>query len=201
MMCSLQQRGFTLLEVLVAVVLFSVASALAYGGMMSLVRAQEQSAALDERLGRLQFAMGMIERDVASAAPRGIRDEFGAPKPAFDGGISSVEMTRFGYSNRLSLPRAELERVSYVKRDKRVVRLRWAVLDRAPSSKPMEDVLLENVEDFSLHYLDAQGREHRQWPPPRGSEEQFPKALRLTLNIDGFGEVERLLELPMEPNL
>ena len=195
-----RQRGFSLLEVLLAVVLFALASALAYGGLRSIVSAQSQEMEFKSRLGQLQFAIGLIERDVASAARRGVRDNHGAPLPAFDGGGQRLELTRFGLANALMLPRAELERVAYLKRDDRLLRLRWPTLDRAPGAQAIEDELLDGVDRMDLVFLDTQGREHRQWPPQRGVAEVLPRAVRLTLDVRGFGEIRRVLELPWEPN-
>lgn len=193
------EHGFSLLEVLVAVVLFALASALAYGGLRAIVAAQEQEIAVKTRLGRLQFAIGLIERDVVSAARRGIRDNYGAPHPAFEGAAQRLELTRYGLANALLLPRAELERVAYLKRDDRLLRLRWSVLDRAPGTLPAEDELIDGVDRMELVFLDSAGREHRQWPPPRGVTETLPRALRLTLELRGLGEIRRVLELPQEP--
>ena len=194
-----RQRGFTLLEMLVAVLLFAIASALAYGGLRSIVQAQEQSSQAKAQLGRLQFAVSLIERDITSAARRGIRDGYGVPRPALEGEGQRIELTRHGYANVLALPRAELERVAYQRRDGQLLRLRWPVLDRSPGTRPVEDELLEGVTRMEVVYLDGQGREHRQWPPPHGVSETLPRAVRLTLELEDFGEIRRVLELPQEP--
>ena len=101
-------------------------------------------------------------------------------------------------ANTLALPRAELERVAWLVRDGVLLRQRWTVLDRAPASRPVEDELLDEVQSFELVFLDAQGREHRQWPPARGEFGVFPRGLRITLDVEGFGEIRRVLELPLE---
>lgn len=194
-----RQRGFTLLEVLVAVAVFAVASALAYGGLRGIVAAQAQGNEAKARLGRLQFAVSLIERDIASAARRGVRDAYGAPRPALEGEAARIELTRYGHANALALPRAEMERVSYLRRENRLLRLRWPSLDRAPGAHPVEDELLDGLDGLEIVYLDAQGREHRQWPPTRGSTEILPRAIRMTLDAQGFGDIHRVLELPQEP--
>lgn len=192
------QRGFSLLEVLVAVVLFAIASALAYGGLRSIVQAQAQSVDAKAQLARLQFAVGLFERDIASAAPRGVRDAYGVPRPPLEGDGQRVELTRYGHANVLALPRAELERVAYLRRDDRLLRLRWPVLDRAPGTQAIEDELLDGVGRMDVVYLDESGREHRQWPPPRSVTQALPRAVRLTLEVDGLGDIRRVLELPQE---
>lgn len=190
--------GFSLIEVLVAVAVFALTSALAYGGLRTLVDAQVQEAGARARLGQLQFAVGLLERDVTSAARRGVRDNYGAPRPVLEGGGERLELTRHGLANALALPRAELERLAWLRRDDRLLRLRWPVLDRAPGTVPVEDVLLDGVERLDLVFLDARGREHRQWPP-RGVTEALPRAVRLKLELRDYGELVRVLELPREP--
>ncbi len=192
-------RGFSLLEMLVAVALFAVASALAWGGLRALVQAQEQSTQVTARLGRLQFAVGLIERDVITAARRGVRDAYGGMRPAFEGSTQRMELTRYGHANPLALPRSELERVAWIRRDGDLLRQRWAVLDRAAGTQPIEDSLLDGVDSLELVFLDDRGREHRQWPPSGGTSGVLPRGLRLRLEVEGFGEIERVLELPMEP--
>lgn len=190
--------GFSLLELLVAVALFAVASAVAYGGLRAIVKAQEQEVAFKTRLGRLQFAIGLLERDVASAARRGIRDNYGAPHPPLEGESQRLELSRHGLGNALALPRAEIERVAWIKRDDRLLRLRWSTLDRAPGAQAIEDELLDGIERLEWVYLDAQGKSLRQWPPGQGETQVFPRAVQITLDVQGFGELRRVMELPSE---
>jgi general secretion pathway protein J len=191
-------RGFTLFEMLVALAIFALASALAYGGLDALLRARNQLDGTQERLGRLQFALGLIERDLRSVAPRPVRDGYGLPHGALEGTGDRFEVTRGGLANALALPRAELERVGWRSIDGQLQRRRYAVLDRAPGSTPSDDDVLEQVDSLRLRYLDAQGREQPQWPPSQGSAEALPRAVIVTLTLADFGELRRVLELPQE---
>lgn len=181
---------------LVAVAIFALASALAYGGLSALTRARSQLEQQNERLGRLQFAIGLIERDLRSAAPRAVRDNYGAPQPALSGTRERIEFSRFGLANSLAMPRAEVERVGYRLQDNKLQRLRFAVLDRAPGSAPLVDDLLDAVQDLDLAYLSEDGRELPQWPAPRGDARLAPSAVVVTLRAADFGTIRRVLELP-----
>jgi general secretion pathway protein J len=192
---KVSSRGFTLIEMLVAIAIFAVASALAYGGLNTLVNARAQIDNRNDRLGRLQFAIGLIERDLRSIADRPVRENFGAERPALDGQATNVELTRFGNANSLGLTRAELERVAYRLDDGVLQRRRYAVLDRAPGSLPDDTDLLDGIERFELRYRAADGRELRQWPPPR-SDDTLPRAVEIRIAGDDIGEIRRLLELP-----
>lgn len=190
------ERGFTLVEMLVAVAVFAVASALAFGGLSALARARAELETSNTRLGRLQFTIGLIERDVRSIAARGVREGYGAARPALDGTRDRLELTRHGYANALALPRAELERVRWVLQRGSVQRQRFAVLDRTPGTLPVEDALLDGVERLEFRYLADDGRELAQWPPPRAADDRPPRAVLVVLTLSGFGEIRRLLELP-----
>ena len=189
--------GFTLVEMLVAVAIFAIASALAYGGLSALTRARSQLDAENERLGRLQFAIGLIERDLRSAAARGVRDAYGAPLPALVGSRDRIELSRHGQGSSLAQPRAEIERVGYRLEDAILRRDRYLVLDRLPNSLPVVDDLLDRVESLEWAYLAADGRELAQWPPPRAGDSP-PRAVLMTLRLTDYGEIRRVLELPEE---
>jgi general secretion pathway protein J len=191
-------RGFTLVEMLVAVAIFAIASALAYGGLSALTRARSQLDAQNERLGRLQFAFGLIERDLRSAVARGVRDGYGSPLPPLIGTRERIELSRQGQANALALPRAGIERVGYRLDGAILRRDRYLVLDRVPGSLPLSDELLDRVESLEWRYLAADGRELPQWPAPRAATDAPPRAVLLTVQLEDFGEIRRVLELPEE---
>jgi general secretion pathway protein J len=194
-----RNAGFTLLEVLVSVLIFALASALAYGGLSALTRARAASDAANERFGKLQFAMGLIERDLSSIARRGVRNADGLRRPMLDGDAARIEFTRHGYGNALALPRAELERVGYLRREGELIRLRHPALDGAGGARPVEDVLIDGAQRLQFTYRDAQGRELHQWPPPRSETDALPRAVEFIVELEGYGELRRVIELPQEP--
>ena len=194
-----RRRGFTLLEMLVAVAIFALASALAYGGLDALMRARRQLDDTQARLGRVQFALGLLERDVRGTVMRPVRDGYGATHAALEGQSDRVEVTRGGYANALALPRAELERVAWRVLDGSLQRRRYAVLDRTAGSAPTDDDLLDAVQSLDLRYLGEGGREHAQWPPPEGSSAPLPRAVVMRVVLDDLGELRRVFELPAGP--
>jgi general secretion pathway protein J len=191
----MKARGFSLLELLVAVAIFGLASALAYGGLDGLVRTRGELDRQSQRLQALQFAVGLIERDVRAAVERSVLDAYGTRLPALEASPSRLELSRIGYANALDQPRAEIERVIYQLDGSALQRLRFHVLDRAPGSIPDVQPLLDDVQRIEFRMIDAAGREHGRWPPPNG--EPLPRAVELRLVTTDFGEIRRLLELPV----
>lgn len=189
------QAGFTLIEVVVAVALFALVAALAYGGLESVLSARSQLSEQARQLARLQFAVGQIERDLRAIAQRPVRDGFGQRQPMLVGSSSGIELSRHGYANALDAARAEIERAAYRRVEGRLVRLRWPVLDRAPGTQPEQVELLDRVSDFRLRYVGRTGRDYDRWPAP-GVSDALPLRVEVELDVDGLGLIRRVLELP-----
>ncbi|HET6604044.1 MAG TPA: type II secretion system minor pseudopilin GspJ [Xanthomonadaceae bacterium] len=188
-------RGYSLVELLVALALFAVIAVLVYGGLDQLAGAGTQLQQASGRLSALQRAVDRIGDDLRQAVERPVRGGHGGSLPALVGGSDVIELTRGGHGNSLALPRAELERVGWRLAGDRLQRLRFHVLDRLPATDPREDVLLEQVERFELRYLDVRGGVHARWPVPE-SNQLLPRAVEVRMTVVDFGEIRRVFELP-----
>ena len=70
-------RGFTLLELLIAVSVFAIMAVMAYGGLSNVISNSTSSEKSLERLHQVQLAMLKISRDFNQLSKRSIRDEYG----------------------------------------------------------------------------------------------------------------------------
>ncbi|MBU6405157.1 type II secretion system minor pseudopilin GspJ [Metallibacterium scheffleri] len=192
-------RGFTLIEMLVAVAIFAVLAVLAYAGLDAVLRQRGELDLHYQRLHVLQRAYEVMQRDFSQAAPRGVRDELGGPLPALRGDPSGrvVALTRAGYPNPAEVRRSQLLRVRYELHDRQLLRLQFPVLDRAPVGLPKPVVLLRGVRHLRLRYLDASGNWQTSWPPAGVTAPTLPRAVAVTLRVDHLaGQVQWLFVLP-----
>ena len=166
-MTRANQSGFTLIEILIAMAIFAVMAAMAYGGLSSVISAQESVNAALDRSKTLQMAQWRIRSDMEQIVDRPIRDSFGDVQPALTGSPQNgVEFTRDGWTNPLGQPRSNLQRVAYrLDGNNNLVRLHWQVLDQAPDSQPAQRILLPHVTGMEWRYLDDNGRFQDRWPP------------------------------------
>ncbi|MCK7592780.1 type II secretion system minor pseudopilin GspJ [Pseudomarimonas salicorniae] len=188
-------RGFSLLEVLVAVALFALAMGLAYGGLDAVVRGRAQLQEEAARLAELQRVVGLLERDLRAAVPRGVRLGDLRQLPALLIDPDGIELTRSGHANRLAQPRAELERVRWTLQEGGLARTRFVALDRGGSERPREDAVLQGVSALDVEALTLDGRWVNRWPLPGAREDDWPRAVRIGFEVDGLGRIERVLEL------
>lgn len=164
------QTGFTLIELLIAIAIFVVMAAMAYGGLSSLLSAREAVTAALERSKTLQMSVWRMRRDIEQIVDRPIRDSFGDSQPAIVGGPDlGLQFTRNGWRNPLNDRRSSLQRVAYrIDEDSNLVRVHWRVLDRAQDSTPVESTVFEDVSNVEWRFLDASREWQDRWPTDAG---------------------------------
>ncbi len=196
-----KQQGFTLLELLISSIIFAIMAIMAYGGLANVLdnsRASEQALS---RLQQVQRSIAVISRDLTQILPRAIRDEYGNQQGAIIAGNNIdrlVEFTRGGRVNPANLLRSSLLRVAYQFEDEKLIRLQWSQLDNAPGAEPKETILIDNLENVSIRFLDQEARWHEQWPPlnaATGSNAANATqliAIEVVLQLNDWGDIRRL---------
>lgn len=196
-----QSAGFTLVELLIAITIFAVISALAYGGLQSVIRSDQAITAQTKRLQALQQTLLFMQRDMAQLVPRSIRDEFGDRKPALlsqGNMLTQIELTRGGWNNPAMQMRATLQRVGYGLEGRELYRYSWRVLDRAPDSQPERVLLLDGVSEWQWRFLDDNGGWQESWPSlgsEGGAVDTLPRAVEVKLTLEDMGTVRRIFEM------
>lgn len=191
-----RQRGFTLLEMIIAVVIFAVISMITFTGLSQMIKIGDQVGASNERLSQIQFALAYFHKDWLQVTKRNIRDDFGDSKNHIELEENRISWTRGGWNNLLGAQRSELQRVEYVVQDQQLVRRAWTTLDRAVDSKPIETRLLANVKDLKVEFMVSANDSVTAWPNPLTTQGGQPRALRIALDIDGMGQIHRIFEVP-----
>lgn len=154
-----RQRGFTLMEVLIALFIFVIVMVIMTSGFGVAIQAERQVDEVSDKLGEIQIAEALISRDVAQAVNRPILDVDGTLLPAFivnPGQPQWLEFTRSGVINPLArATRSTMMRVGYDLDKDVLIRKSWRVLDRAPTTVPDSRVLLTGVRSVALSVLNA----------------------------------------------
>ena len=198
-------RGFTLIEVLVALAVFGVMSLLAYAALGSTLSNADYLSERMQRLQSIQRSIRYLSSDLLQAAPRPVRSDLGdSYVPAVYSTLSSdfaLEMTHGGWGNPAGLPRSTYQRVAYRIEEEQLLRYHWGVLDRTYTNEPIVTVLLEDVERLYFRFYDAAGTASEVWPPQQqqgGSGMRLrPRAVEIVLTLPDQGEITRLLEIAL----
>lgn len=194
------QRGFTLLELLIALSIFSVLSVMAYGSLQTVISTKQSTEKSAERISELQLVMMRISNDLRQAVPRKIRDEYGDFLPAMQSsknGDETTSWTRGGYRNPAHLKRSNVQRIAYKLEQQKLIRVTWPVLDRAQDTEAQETEVLANIHSIEWRFLNSELKWLSDWPE-EGSKSTLtplPNAVEFTFELEDWGKVRRIILL------
>lgn len=191
-------RGFTLVEVLVALALLGAVAVLAYRGVAALVDGEVRLAGEARHWRTLDAAFARLEADLRQAVPRAVRAG-AATEPAWlsavePHGASALAFSRAGTEFGDEPGRAG-QRIGYRVRDGVLEVVYWPTLDRAQGGPAGAQAypLAEGIAQFRVEHLDARGTWHVAWPQP--GEAALPRALRVRFVLANGTAVERWFAL------
>jgi general secretion pathway protein J len=191
-----KNRGFTLLEVLVAMSIFAIIGLGANKMLRTIIDTHEITTTKNGELTSIVRVFNVMERDFSQIVSRPVRDEYGeSMEPLMvGGGQYFVELTRTGWNNPAQVKRSVLQRVAYEIEDEKLIRRFWLVLDRAQDSESISQQLLDGVKGLRINLLDQEGEGADSWPDSDG-ESALPLAVEVLLETESMGEIRRVFSL------
>lgn len=203
-----QQRGFTLVEILVAMSIFSIIGLIGWSMLSNATTYSEQMEAASDELFEVQKAVWLISRDLQQVAHRPIRNAVGETDESITSLIPGelLSFTHYQDNSLPGYPRVQLQRISYrlaanensETGGQALYRDIWPVLDRGAQSQPQPQLLLQGVGSVSFRFIDSSGQNSAYWPP--AAEEQspldnLPAAVYILLESSRYGKIERLVPI------
>lgn len=166
------QRGLTLVELLIALAVFAVLSAVAVGVLRTAIVAEERSALAAAELSVLERSRAIIRADFLQIADRPYRQNFSSGlTPAVLGGLSAEAATETESGERILMtfvrdgwanpgarePRSTLQHVTYLVREDDLIRRTRPFVDSVRETPTREQVLFESVNDVVIEFFGPRG--------------------------------------------
>ncbi|MBL4682239.1 MAG: type II secretion system minor pseudopilin GspJ [Pseudomonadales bacterium] len=190
-----RSRGFTLLEVLVAMSIFAVIGLGASQMLRTVIKTHEHTQATMKDIAAFTKAITVIQRDLSQLVNRPVKNEFGEPLPPLvvdSNEDKIIEFSRTGWNNPLGLSRSDIQRVAYGVTDEgELKRYFWLVLDRAEDSPVIEQILLEDIEEFRINLTSVEGDTSDLWPN-NNSQSLLPLGAEVFIVSRSFGEIRQV---------
>ena len=203
-------KGFTLLEILIAMAIFTLIGLASTAVLTSVIDSDEMSSHRFEKLQELQRAMITLERDILQAVPRPVRMEGESNSIVISGGNNQFSsdgdglgFTRVGWQNpQLMLHRSTLQGVAYRLQEGQLQRLYGNYVDNVIGHEPKVKAILSNVEDFQVEFIatdDKDPMESDSWEDTYVGE-ALPIAVAIEITTLDFGLIRRefLLTQPIQ---
>ncbi len=180
------ELGFTLIELMVAVLIFSM---LATTGVILLRTSVDGQAAISahlDALGDVQRGISTLDADISQVSKRISRTQAGTFAPVFYGRAAQdneplMQFVRDGWSNPSMARRPSLQKVEYWWREGRIERIGYEAVDGADAPEPA--ILFKGVTALTLRYRTRKGEWLERWVPEKPSD--APTAVELVMERDG----------------
>jgi len=188
------QYGFTLLEVLIAVAIFSVVSLASFTIFDTVLRGDENSKIRSDRQNELQRAFLLIERDFTQIAKRNMRVNGEAPSDSFlqtadDSFLAdeqAITFVRNGWTNPgLLLPRSDMQSVAYRLEEDTLQRLHYNFVDAVVGQEPKIRPLISQVTSLAFEFYDGK-KWQKKW-----SGSALPQAIAIEIETLDYGLIRR----------
>ena len=185
----MKPRGFTLVELLVAIAIFAVLSALGWKVFDYIVKTKDQNVIHEQRLGQLQQTYQQILRDTVQAVPLTANIN-GDIQPALVLQNGRFNFSKTGVTDPLEEGISPDERIEYQYRadEQKLYRLKYRNLNQAGQDQPESSVLLSEVEQFQIIVLNP--NELTQWPDTSADlnqlehKQRLPKGIKINLAVN-----------------
>ncbi len=193
---TIPSRGFTLLEILIALFIFAILSLILTSVLRRVIDTHAHTEQVANVMRETEWALLRLSRDIESTVNRPIADTSGKPEATFIGTSNRFEFTHGGF---ISEEKSSLERTAYEFKEGTLFRYTWEVLDQAPSTTFHERALLTNLMDISFEYLDADKHFHATWPVEPQTLDTLPSAIRINFVYDNGGILSQLYVISAAP--
>lgn len=187
-------RGFTLLEVLIAIAIFSVISMASFSIFETVLNSDAATKTRTDRINELQRGFIIIERDMLQIARRSIRLNGEAPQEGFlhtdnesySTNEQALAFVRHGWTNPgLLLPRSEMQSVAYQLNEDVLERVHFNFVDAVLGEEPKVRPLISQVEKLDFEFYDG-----KKWQKTL-TENSLPMAIAIELETTDYGVIRR----------
>jgi general secretion pathway protein J len=199
-----KNKGFTLIEILIALMIFAIMGVLAARSLQSIIRVHGALKKDNHQTMQLMMTMTLIRRDIAEAINRPVLSDAGVSTPAFTASESQIVFTRTGLLNPFNDSRqSNMQRIGYVLKGDQLTRLSWDVLDAAKNTQPESQVLLRGVESIKWQCIASDGEKTSTWPLPEDLPkiqqkpvDPLPAVVLMVITLKGQGVLQGIFPIP-----
>lgn len=207
-------KGFTLIETMIALLIFATVAILCAQGIRSISMMQQRQREIINETSRVQMIYNVLQTDLMQSVNRPVRIQ-NDNIPGFIAGKFSrlndelFELTSMGHRN----PNVEqfnyssLRRIGYFINKHSLIRAVWKNVNQVGDEKPSRKILASDINSIDIHYFNSQAQLSSSWQSAMPSnrslsqgqanlEQSLPVAMKINLTLLNGMHYEWFFKLP-----
>ena len=189
-------KGFTLIEVLVSLVILSMIAVISSNILQSSLELERTSSQRLSSARSLNFSSILIRRDIRQIINVPLKDFYGNPMSATL--IGNNEDKRMMFNTKIksiSNNSSPIKRVEYVLEDNKFIRRQFFSTNPYDADEFIATFLIEDISQMDIEFM-FQRQWYQQWPISPITERQIPTLIKFK-----FKKNQEAYEWIVEPNI
>lgn len=191
------QSGFTLVEVIVAFVIFSIITVACFRAVTFILSYVERDQAFYQDQSRMQRAWNIVLQDMLHMRPRTERDRLGSVARAYQTDFDEylLVLTRGGMPS-ITGTEGGIQRVAYsLDENGQFLRWTWPGMDLYDDTDAAPQVLMGGVRAVQFLQLNSSNEYEASWPPlnQQTTDDELPRMIKLSIEMEDGSGIERVI--------
>ena len=178
-------RGFTLIEVLVSLVILSMITIISSNILQSSLETEQISSERLQSARALNFSSIILRRDIRQIINVPLRDYYGDPiNGTFLGSNDDKRISFNSKIKSISNEISPIKRIEYVLDDNKLIRKQFFSSNPYDSSENIETNFIDDISELDIKFM-YERRWYDKWPVSPVTERQIPTLIKLEFKKNG----------------
>lgn len=194
-------RGFTLIEIMIAVSIFAVIAAIIFPIVVKTINTNSAIEKRSEEIAGLQRMFVFMENDFRYMVQRTIRDPLDGLSfdPSFSVDTNDGELIKFfTLLPDANIGESQTRLVAWVLDDSKLQRKTWFSISPFTDEEPRFATVIEDIDNIELRFAEEENGS-LSWRSDWDDEEKLPLAAEVIVNFDNDVNYRRVFEISDTP--
>ena len=188
-------KGFTLIEVLVSLVILSMITIISSNILQSSLETERISSERLQSARALNFSSITLRRDIRQIINVPLRDYYGNPiKGTFSGSNADKRISFNSKIKSISNEISPIKRIEYVLDDNKLIRRQFFSSNPYDSNENIESNFIEEISDLDIRFMHDRNW-HDRWPINPVTERTIPTLVKLEFKKSGKEYILSLIHI------